>query len=344
MSTSPTAYHLGRQGNIAGGMTQVINDYLSWNFPRFTQRLIVTRASGRVATAKAFLSAWRALGDLRPQDSPVIVAHLSQRGAFVREGSLAVRAYRRGLPVVAQLHGSSFPEFSQRHARLTRWVLSHAHVIHVLSAETASAVAALGLRAEVVLVPNAVSEGPPAAKKNIVVFGGALSRRKGIDVLFAAWRQVPAADWQLVAIGPVLEPDLTVDLPDRVLVPGQLTRDELRQKLAEARIAVLPSVNEAMPLFVLEALASGAAMIATPVGGIPSVINGDNGILVPTGDAEKLADALQLLMTDDQRRDAIASAGHETWRARYSADAVIPQLERVWQQALALAATPTLRA
>lgn len=340
MSEIPTAYHLGRRGNIAGGMTQVINDYLSWSFPRFRQELITTRASGRVATARLFFAAWRAIGRLRPQDAPVIVAHLSQRGAFVREGALAVRARRRGLAVVAQLHGSSFPQFSQRHPRLTRWVLQNAHVVHVLSTETATAVAELGVRSEVVLVPNAVGESPAAAKRNVVVFGGALSRRKGVDVLFEAWRLLAPDQWELVAAGPVIEPDLTTNLPDHVWVPGHLQRDELRDVLAGARIAVLPSVDEAMPLFVLEALASEAAMIATPVGGIPTVIDESNGILVTVGDSAALAAALEALMTNHARRETIARAGRETWRDRYSPEAVIPQLESVWGRALLLAARP----
>jgi len=332
-----TVYHLGRTGEIAGGMTQVINDYLQWTFPGSSQKLIVSRGSGALATARLFFSARSSISRLSATAPNVVVAHLSQGGSFLREGALAILARRRGLAVVAQVHGSSFAAFSARHPMLTRLVLMRAHVIHVLSDETREAVIALGVPGEIVLIPNGVAPSPTPLKENLVVFGGAVTRRKGADVLLRAWQSLDQiGDWRLVLAGPHREPDIVSSLPEGATAPGALPRDELRELLSRARIAVLPSVDEAMPLFILEALASSAAVVATPVGGIPAVIDETTGRLIPVGDADSLASALADLMTDAATRDRLGAAGFARWNSTYSAAAVVPQLEAAWMRALAL--------
>lgn len=329
-------HHLGRTGAIAGGMTQVLNDYLAWSFPSSRQHVIVSRASRRVETVRRVASAWRAISRLdAPRD--VVVGHVSQRGSFLREGALMVHARRRGLAVVAHVHGSSFPPFARAHPRLTRWALRSAHVIIVLSPETARAVADLGLGAEVRLIPNAVSSAPEAVKEPLVVFGGAVTRRKGVDTLLAAWADASLDGWELVVAGPLLEPDLASDLPVGARALGAIPRADLIDLLARASIAVLPSTDEAMPLFILEGMAARAAIIATPVGGIAEVLANGRGVIVPVGDASSLAAALRELAIEDTTRESIADAGHARWQSLYAPEAVIPQLEAAWERARYLA-------
>lgn len=340
--TDPVIYHLGRQGEVAGGMTQVVNDYLSWSFPHATQKLIVTRGGGKVRDLRSWLAARRRIRKLRPRSPVVIVCHLSQGGSFIREGLLGVLAYRRGHAVVAQVHGSSFPAFAARHPRLAARVLSRSHVIQVLSQESWNAISRLDVTTEVVLVPNAVAIAEIRPKEKIVAFGGAVTRRKGVDTLLAAWRGVINEDgWTLHVAGPILEPTITADLPDGVVVLGSIPRAELGSLLSRASIAVLPSTDEGMPLFVLEALAAGACVVTTPVGGIPSVIDESNGVLVPPHDVAALSTALSTLMRNSELRLSLSAEGLRTHAARYSADAVIPQLESVWMRAITRAGERT---
>lgn len=342
MSDIHTTFHLGRRGDVPGGMTQVVNDYLTWDFPRFNQAVIPTRATGRWATLWCFVRAIAKVNALDFDQKPVIVAHLSQGGSFLREGTVAAFAFRRGLPVVAQVHGSSFPRFSRRHRRIVRWVLKRTHAIHVLSAESADAIAGLGVAVPVLVIPNAVGAAPAAVKRNLVVFGGAVTRRKGVDVLLSAWDSLKISDgWELVVAGPHTERELVSNLGAGVSAPGTLAREDLRRLLAEARIAVLPSLDEAMPLFILEALASDAAVIATPVGGIPSVIQSSTGMLVAPGDELALSSALTTLMRDGHRRELLARAGRAEWQSTYSPEVVVPQLENLWLLAIDRAVSET---
>lgn len=61
---------------------------------------------------------------------------------------------------------------------------------------------------------------------------------------------------------------------------------------------ILPSYNEGLPMAILEAMASGKAIISTTVGAIPEVISEENGVLIQPGDVKALADAIVLLSTD----------------------------------------------
>jgi glycosyltransferase involved in cell wall biosynthesis len=219
------------------------------------------------------------------------------------------------------------------------WVLRRADVIVALSSESAEAVRGMGLKARI--IPNAVSGPPTGIKRNLAVFGGAVTRRKGVDVLVDAWRALgdQTRDWELVIAGPIAEPGLVADLPPRSSAVGSLARSDLLRLVADARIAVLPSRDEAMPLFILEAMAGSAAVVATPVGGVPSVIaSGDTGMLVSVGDTQSLQRALAELIGSPRFADAIASRGHGAWQERYSPEVVVGNLEEAWNEAFTLAA------
>lgn len=86
-------------------------------------------------------------------------------------------------------------------------------------------------------------------------------------------------------------------------------------------------------MFILEAMARTACVISTTVGGIPAVLEGDRGILVPPGDVDALAAALRIALGEDRRRAAIAALGNARFRTDYSADAVFPRVERIWLDA-----------
>lgn len=331
-------FHLGRSGAVAGGMTQVVNDLLAWPFPASEHRLIRTRDSSHIRSLALFPSAWRAVTAASRLPQAVVVAHLSQGGSFLREGALLVHARRRGLAAVAHLHGSSFPAFARRHPALAAHVLRGAHAVVVLTEETAAAVRDLPGVPTPELIPNAVSAAEAGKRDRLVLFAGAVSRRKGVDTLLEAWRSVALdGGWQLVIAGPPNEPDLLRDLPPGAIAVGSLERPEVRRLLGRARIAVLPSTDEAMPLFVLEALSAGTAVVSTPVGALADVLSEGAGVLVPVGDADELARTLDRLVHHDDERERIAARGRERWSARYSPEAIMPRLEATWSRAVELA-------
>lgn len=340
-----TSYHLGRVGDVAGGMTQVLNGYLDHRFERVGVEVITTRGDPHDTRAAAAASARAAARIAVLPWSSVVVAHVSGRGSFVREGGLLRLAHARGLATVAHVHGSSFATFAAARPRLVRWVLQAADRVIVLSEESREvALRALDLddrtlkggsggADRVVLVPNAIAGGadvPLADKDDVVVFGGAVSHRKGIDVLQTAWEGVDAPGWELVVAGPVSDPHLVrPDVPGMRLA-GAMPHAELMTLLDTSRVAVLPSRDEAMPMFVLEAMARDNAVVATDVGGVAEVLAGGAGTVVPAGDAAALRTALQDVVSSPGLRDRIAASGRAAFEERYRADRVFSLLEEVW--------------
>ena len=179
-SPGPTVYHVGRAGDIPGGMTQVINAYLAWPFEHVAVDVIESRGDpgDHVTALRRFT---RSLGRLRSiarsGERAVIVVHLSERGSFIREGTLAKYAARLGLPVIAHLHGSEYAVYEREHPKSVESVLGVCARVITLSDES-SEISARHVGADrVSLVPNAIPDGVGEAKRPTVVFGGVVSHR-----------------------------------------------------------------------------------------------------------------------------------------------------------------------
>jgi len=113
-----------------------------------------------------------------------------------------------------------------------------------------------------------------------------------------------------------------LSLEDRVTFTGRLPLDDLVGAHNEAEVFVSPSLYEGFGLPAAEAMACGTPVVATTAGAFPEVIApGETGILVPPADALALADAIQALLDDPQRRASMGAAGarriedHFSWRA-----------------------------
>ncbi|HEY5025304.1 MAG TPA: glycosyltransferase family 4 protein [Acidimicrobiales bacterium] len=165
------------------------------------------------------------------------------------------------------------------------------------------------------------------AQAPLVGIVGRIDPEKGVDVLVRAMGllQGAAAGAHLVVVGSAgLAPDgypervraeAERSLGDRVRFVGRT--NDVPGTLRALDVLVNASVAEPFGLSVLEAQASAVAVIGTRAGGIPDfVFDGDNGLLVPSGDADALAKALDRLITDDELRARLAQRGRSTAQGR----------------------------
>ncbi|QIG38549.1 glycosyltransferase family 4 protein [Microbacterium sp. 4R-513] len=346
--TRTRVYHVGRAGDIPGGMTQVVNAYLAWPFDDVTVDVIESRGDPGdhlTAVRRFTLSLAQVRAIAKRGEDAVLVVHLSERGSFVREGAIARYAARLGLPVIAHLHGSEFAAYEESNPESVDRVLNACVKVITLSEES-SGISARHVGAErVELVPNAIPTGDGETKDRTVVFGGVVSHRKGIDVLQAAWREVSDAfpEWTLLVAGPLRDADLVDDALPRARFLGSLGHADLMELLEHASVAVLPSRDEAMPMFILESMARRACVVSTTVGGIPAVLGDDHGELTPPGDVDALVAALRRTLGDDAHRTRLAARGYDRFRTGYSAEAVFPRVERIWLDAAGTARSAPLR-
>lgn len=122
-------------------------------------------------------------------------------------------------------------------------------------------------------------------------------------------------------------------LDDRVVLAGPRPQEEVTRMMAEATLFVLPSIvapdgqMEGIPVALMEALASGRAVVSTALSGIPELVeNGISGLLVPPGDAAAFAEAIRTLLADRDRARAMGLRGRETVRAEFDLRECVRQL------------------
>ena len=124
-------------------------------------------------------------------------------------------------------------------------------------------------------------------------------------------------------------------LRDKVMLAG--TRSDIPNVYASMDIFVLPSLNEGLPMTVLEAMAASKPVIATRVGGIPKIVQEEkSGLLVNPGDAPALRDAIARLLGDGDLCRRMAAAGHEWVAKDYTADAMARQYRALYDEVLGI--------
>lgn len=154
-----------------------------------------------------------------------------------------------------------------------------------------------------------------------LIYVGRLAHEKGVGHLLRAVRSLAAAgrDVQLKICGdgPLKEKlqaeAATMGLGRRVRFLGFVPPGKgVYSELDRADIFVLPSLSEGIPKVLLEAMARGLPIVATAVGGIPDIIrDGYNGLLVPPGDAEAIAAAVDRLLGSPGLRCSLIKAGYD---------------------------------
>jgi glycosyltransferase involved in cell wall biosynthesis len=113
-------------------------------------------------------------------------------------------------------------------------------------------------------------------------------------------------------------------LDGQVVLAGAKPQEEVARMMAEAALFVLPSIvapdgqMEGIPVALMEALASGRAVVSTTLSGIPELVeNGGSGLLVPPADASAFADAIRTLLESRDQARAMGLRGREKVRAEF---------------------------
>lgn len=113
-------------------------------------------------------------------------------------------------------------------------------------------------------------------------------------------------------------------LAESVVLAGPRPQEEVTRMMSEAALFVLPSIvapdgqMEGIPVALMEALASGRAVVSTTLSGIPELVeNGVSGLLVPPADAAAFAEAIRTLLENRDRARAMGLRGREKVRAEF---------------------------
>lgn len=190
-----------------------------------------------------------------------------------------------------------------------------------------------------VLDPSGIAdvvEGRPPR----VLYAGLLTPRKGVLDLFQASRDLRARDidHELCVVGGTPDEGSSAEQDVRraaaatkVTMAGSVPSESMADVYRHADVFCLASWWEAMPLTVLEAMASGLPVVATDVGDNSRlVVHGETGLIVPPRDPRALAEALARLLDDAPMRRRFGQAGRARVVAEFSLDRTIDELDTLY--------------
>jgi glycosyltransferase involved in cell wall biosynthesis len=278
----------------------------------------------------------------RPPD--VVHVHSSHWHSFYQSSwyvLFAALVWRR--PVILHVHGSSFDEFLETDSAIVRLlqsvVFGASDVVVALSDSWATLIERHVDPEKVVVLHNAVDVSQYAPSFSVspvrMSFVSTHVERKGVREFVDAVDRLAeetAVDVTIAGKGPLSH--LVEDLADShegLAYVGFVSEERKREILDESSVYVLPTYAEGVPISILEAMAGGNAIVSTGVGGIPSVVDEDNGVLVEPGDADALADALRTLLADPDRIRSMANESRRRVEASHSWEAVTAALVDMYE-------------
>jgi glycosyltransferase involved in cell wall biosynthesis len=234
-----------------------------------------------------------------------------------------------------------------------RWCLSQTAMIIAGNHDTEATHRAHGYRGPTVVMPQlgvdvdafhpdttdlSAQNGTARSGPVVIGFVGRLIPEKGVSVLLQALPQITHLPWQAVIVGSgPAKPDLErqaerLGIADRTTFVGSVEQDRVPEWMRRLDVLVLPSTRAWREQFghvLVEAMASGVAVIGSDSGEIPHVI-GDVGFVFSDGDHATLASNLAKLITDRALSQSLARRGRERALSHYSDNAVAEQLYTVY--------------
>jgi glycosyltransferase involved in cell wall biosynthesis len=274
-----------------------------------------------------------------------------------------VAARRSGKPIVATCHnwvgGTAALGI---YNRLDRMALKRFQRLAAVSDSVAQRLLDSGVSAKKIrTIANGIDVGLFERARPLPVFDfegnkvvGMVARldlQKGFEYLLRAARELCAAF-------PGLKVVIVGEGPDRQAIEHMVQRFGLRSNVilagqhsdmpgiyAAMDIFVLPSLNEGLPMTILEAMAASRPVIATRVGAIPKVIkDGETGLLVDPGDVDGLRNALARLLLDSDLCRCLGSAGHDWISGNYTSEAMALKYRQMYDEVLGNPAIVTVPA
>lgn len=236
--------------------------------------------------------------------------------------------------------------------RLQRAAYRAAHRMVANSRAAAEQLHADGVaRERITVIPNGIElsrfpEHQYAAHPKRIAMVACLREGKRIDVLVSAAPRIlarhPETEFLIVGDGPCRDSLVglarAAGVADRISFLGH--RDDVPGVLAGSDVFVLPSDSEALPNVVIEAMAAGLPVVATRVGGIPELVeDGATGYLVPPGNSDAIAGALNALLADPDQAARMGRAGRRRIEETCSFDRMVEAFESLYVTELERART-----
>lgn len=264
---------------------------------------------------------------------------LSPHGlAFYKDGLIALALKAMGAKLVFHLHGKGVVKEASKSwlkNKIYRVVFKNAHVIHLSEKLYSDLDGIRDPKMSIIAVSNGINDPgvvSPLHENSIITFVylSNLIRAKGADILIRATAMISGeynGRYQVKIIGKQssveyadeLKNLITADLAQRVQIIGPKYGAEKFHELSTSNIFVLPTKNDCFPLAILEAMATGLAVISTNEGAISEIVDhGVTGDILPDTSAKALAEAMTRHIEHHSYSSTCAKQGREKFLSSYT--------------------------
>ena len=342
---------------VRGGIAAHVNSLLESNLNENYQLThIATHVEGTIfkRIGKALKGYSRLLYHILKNKPKLIHIHSASRGSFFRKSLAVLIAKIFNIPILFHIHGGYFDLFYRKLPVLlqkyVKWILSTADFVIVLSEHWRNFFSRLvdpdkiGIMNNTVSVPaNVIKAKKDDNEKYSILFLGRILDRKGA---FDLIRSIPdvvnefpncefifAGDGEIEKAARMTEA-MGISYYTKFL--GWINGKEKEAVLRNSDLYVLPSHIEGLPISLLEAMSYGLPVIATPVGGIPEVVeDGVNGFTVPCGDITILSERIIQVLKDKYLFQLMSKSNYLKIAQNFSASNMIEKLSDIYNSIIA---------
>lgn len=261
----------------------------------------------------------------------LVYVHIGSNASLYRESFFVVLAKIFGKKTVAHFHAGDVDEYLEKQSNLGRkfisWAISQSDKLIAVSKDSAEKLQKLAPKNEIEIIVNAIDTKPFAFSPNRfenrskivrLLFVGAMGKLKGETDLADAIKIISTknTDFRVSFLGfggeNLQKYCAEIGIENFIEFVGAVSLEERLSFFEKADIFVLPTLAEAMPMSVIEAMAAGLPIVSTTVGGIPELIEeSEEGFLIEPSNARKLAEKLSILISDKDLRVEMGKKAQE---------------------------------
>lgn len=349
-----------------GGMASVIHQITSSQFPDgYVFSSYPSYRDGLHGLSKKKYETGQLLRFLKEvKKYDIVHVNMTSRGSAFRKAWYVFAAKMAGKKIVIQIHCceyfiQEYKKYGMLYQSVVKRALQAADAVLLLSEDTRKEFEDFFQLHACIHLPNSIRPGKYRYQESAhgVLFAGKLSEDKGLSSLMLAmgWLKEHGISEKLTVCGvPSKNIRCPGDSPCSVIPPGCTKEglpcykalasthdvdadftgwegpDRLRERLSENAVMVLPSKHEGAPVSILEAMASGCAVIGTPTGAVPEMV--PDGIVSP--DPESIGKRLYELFSDPERIRKEARENYKRVCGKYDEQTVMKKLAEVYSYVL----------
>lgn len=339
---------VGPSLSIKGGMSTVISNILNSKL-KYKYNLLFLSSIECGNIFKKFISECLSLINYRKKIewADIVHIHMASRRSTFRKMKYINIAYSNNKKIILHIHGGGFKDFyskcSKRQKASIIEMFKKCDRIVVLTEDWKNYFNKLANPSKITIIYNGVKKNNEKRQEfnHNFCFIGRLVKEKGVYELVEAFsivrQKYPDIKLLIAGDGPELNNIKSLiaelSLNNSIKLLGWLQKNDLENIYRECTFFVLPSYFEAFPMSVIEAMSYGCVVIASNVGGISTIIDGErNGVLIKPKNSSVLSNVMISILDNIKKQKIISRVSAEDAINKFSIEESIDKIDKLYQE------------